>query len=326
MALSASTAFASIPVINHPADGGFYPISQAYFASAERGNELNDAWHDYGSDNDIEDNKCYTGADGATGNENTTAAPGALCLITVDNRLDADAFATCDHDDMLDPNEVYVQSFRLKKTLPDSVKCPGVFHAQNYYMFGSEGVRTWWTLIYSPPGTTFTLDVTVRCVDKMTQFPKLHIDRWHWKVVATLDSLRAVIDVLHSNTLGTTEIPCIASEEVYDMLHDCVDDIQAPVAAGLDDEFEGPTNRFNAQEALFKAEAFVVAFCAFGDCLDTISLIPGLNYFDTFPPGNGVQAGEFGMTGILDTPENPCCCKLLVDLEKIAEYYGIISL
>ena len=29
--------------------------------------------------------------------------------------------------------------------------------------------------------------------------------------------------------------------------------------------------------------------------------------------------------GIIDTPENPCCCKLLVDIENLALDYGIVS-
>src|SRR5262249_11879652 len=105
----------------------------------------------------------------------------------------------------------------------------GASQAAVYHQFGF-GIRTWWALIFTPPGTKFTLDLTVRCV--RTGGPKslasvdLHIDRWVWEVVVTFDSLRALIDVLHSSSIGTTEIPCIASEYFYDALLGGVDDIE----------------------------------------------------------------------------------------------------
>ena len=35
--------------------------------------------------------------------------------------------------------------------------------------------------------------------------------------------------------------------------------------------------------------------------------------------------GAFGPTGILDTLENPCCCKILVDLDNLGTALGIQS-
>jgi hypothetical protein len=47
------------------------------------------------------------------------------------------------------------------------------------------------------------------------------------------------------------------------------------------------------------------------------------------PPGNLAQTVFLGkgsaVAGIIDTIENPCCCKLLVDLEWIAIREGIIG-
>ena len=82
----------------------------------------------------------------------------------------------------------------------------------------------------------------------------------------------------------------------------------------------------DAQDALFDLEALVIAFCAFGDCFESSTQNPGGTFFTSFPPSNLPQLSFGGMmTGVLDTPENPCCCKLLVDIENIAKDYKIVT-
>ena len=144
----------------------------------------------------------------------------------------------------------------------------------------------------------------------------LHIDRWTWEVQATFESLRNVIDVLHSNTIGTNEVPCIASEDMYRALQASVDLIEAeinPAAPGLPD-------RAGAQDELFKMEALIVSFAAFTDCFLADEVFSA-----AFPPSNDIQFGNMGFTGILDSLENPCACKLLADLEAIGLCYDITS-
>jgi hypothetical protein len=319
------------PTINNKAC--FFPIAQAYRASSESFDNTNvpAGVADCGG---IRDNERWCGDD-QTGEDNTTAAPGALALATrnaagddIRQRLDLNCFAKCPEG----WGNAFVQSYRLTKKLPASRKCPGVFVEQSYIQFGT-GIRTWWTLIYSPPGTTFTLDVTVRCtrptlsgIDEV----EIHIDRYIWKVVVSFESLQAVIDVLHSNTLGTSEIPCIAAENMYIALKQSVDKIEDELGDVKENEPVGQ-NIFDAQEALFNLEALIIAFCSFGDCFDSFSDgspddFPGNNFFEKFPPSNDVQVGPLGMlTGVLDTPENPCCCKLIVDIENLAIDYGIVT-
>jgi hypothetical protein len=268
--------------------------------------------------------------------DNTTAAPGALALCTrnvsstdIRQRIDIDRFATCPTGF----GNAYVQSYRLTKVIPASQKCPGVFQPQTYVQFGGN-IRTWWTLIYTSPGTMFILELTVRC-QRLT-FPfdiDLHVDRWKWTVVISYEALQAVIDVLHSNSISTSEIPCIAAENMYITLKKSVDRIrlasmgvaltQPTVAATANEDLR----RINAQNEIFALEALISVFCVFADCFESSSLNPGGNVFMTFPPSNDTQMSFGGaMTGIIDTPENPCCCKLLVDVERLAEAYGIVSL
>jgi hypothetical protein len=221
---------------------------------------------------------------------------------TEDFKLDTSGFASCPGG-----SDAFVQSFRLIKHIPASDKCPNTYKEDTFFQFGSN-VRTWWTLIYTKPGTTFTLELTVRCLDTLGR-PSLHKDVFVWEVVATIESLLNVIDVLHSGAIATTEIPCISSEDVYNALVDAVVDLRDNLS---------PQNV--AQDKLFEAEAILLSFCSFTDCF-----IPEDIFSASYPPGNAMQFGNYGFTGVIDTIENPCCCKILVDLEFIGQCYGIVS-
>ena len=256
----------------------------------------------------IENNGTFCGRDN-TG-DNIKSVPGVFSLQTTDGapvRLDVNCFVTCP-DGQTQP---FVQSFRLKKEIPGSGKCPNTFAPRTFFQFGSQ-VRTWWTLIFTQPGTTFTLEITTRCLTP-NGMPALHIDRWTWKVVATFESLRQVINVLHTNALGTTEVPCIASEDMFRALQASVGSIQEKIEAPVPDVV-------GAQDELFAMEALIISFCAFTDCFVAEEV-----FAERFPPSNDIQQGDFGFTGIIDTIENPCCCKLLADLEFIAVCEGIVT-
>jgi hypothetical protein len=300
---------------------GPFLIAEAYPASS----------HSYANDakvGQIRDNHRWCAT--AQGEDNTTAAPGALALCTrnaggsdIRQRIDINAFATCPSGF----NQPFVQSYRLIKDIFDSRKCPGTYQRQTFIQFGTN-IRTWWTLIYTAPGTTFTLELTTRCVRETFPFDvELHVDRYVWRVVVTFDSLDKVIDVLHSNSLSTSEIPCIAAENMYIALKRSVVLIKNALNGTSPSSNDPLVRRLNAQNEVFNMEALVIAFCAFGDCFESSTLNPGGVFFPTFPPTNDTQMSFGGMlTGVLDTPENPCCCKLLVDIERLAEAYEIVSL
>jgi hypothetical protein len=290
----------SLPVVPH----GPYYLAEAYPATSS----VRDTGIPCRGDAVFSDNASFCG--GVQGADNTTAAPGILALQEVgtgQRRLDVNCFVTIPTGNI---GPAYVQSYRLFKRIPGSQKCPETYRNQVYFQTGGQ-VRTWWSLIYTQPGTQFVLELTVRTLTPNFQ-PALHVDPWTWEVQATFDSLRDVIDVLHSNAIGTTEIPCIASQDMYNALKASVALIETPILATI-------PSRADAQDQLFNMEALIVSFCAFTDCFIADDVFSAY-----FPPTNDMQFGNAGFTGIIDTIENPCCCKLLADLESIALCYGII--
>jgi hypothetical protein len=246
----------------------------------------------------VADDRCF---DGIRQGENTgTAVPGLLCLdTTIVNgvpRLNLNSFVTCPSGQ----TQPFVQSYRLIKNVPGSAKCPMTFSPRVYYQFGT-GIRTWWALQFTQPGTTFTLELTVRCLDPRGRQLRFHVDRWTWEVIATLDTFENLIHLLHTNAVGTTEVPCIVGEDIYAAL---LDGLQAM----RDAQTQGHAK---LQDAFFNLEGLVTTFCAFGEVLEPEA------WFDNNPPGNAAPTGPMGIVGIIETTENPCCCKLLVDLEYI---------
>jgi DNA-binding ferritin-like protein (Dps family) len=317
LALAANSAFAATVVAGNVAatviDHGTQFIVEAYPATQDEitntpGNFIpcEDAY--------LSPNNEWTGAiaDGGarpTGPDNANAVGGVLSLKRDGTELDADAFATCPAGQ----NDAYVQMYRLKKTIPGSRKCPSTYAPQSFFQFGAD-VRTWWTLIYTQPGTQFQLEVHVVCFNNFGH-PATHIDRYTWEVVATFDSLLNVLDLLHQGALGTTEIPCIAGEDMYDALKEMIEDLREASDFGDDGGL-----RAEAQNLLFDLEACIISFACFADCF-----IPEDIFSAKFPPTNTLQFGDYGFTGIIDTLENPCACKLLVDVEYIGTCYGITS-
>jgi hypothetical protein len=278
-------------VIEHPAPGQCYQLAEVYPGTTGT----------YTSG--ISPNQCWSGPTQSV--NNIKAVPGIFCLERIPStfKLNINAFATCG----VGEQSPAVQSFRLKKQIPGSMKCPDTYKPKTIWQFGS-GIRTWWTLLYTQPGTKFVLEVTVRCLTKLTNQPKIHIDRWSWEVVADLTVLDLVIDALHQGTMGTMEIPCIAGEDMYEALKAALTDLKtAP-------------DRASQQDALFNMEALVIAYTAFGEFMD------GDVWFPAGPPSDIAPLTPFNIAGIIDTLENPCGCKIIVDLEYIGTALGIVSL
>jgi hypothetical protein len=113
------------------------------------------------------------------------------------------------------------------------------------------------------------------------------------------------------------EFPCIADERVFADLK------------GLALALREASNQIDAQNAVVNFEFFVLSECVFADFV-----APEFARMDTFgftqPPGNlpsGTSWTPFQDVsgGIIDTLENPCCCKLMVDIEYIANNLGIAT-
>jgi hypothetical protein len=268
-----------------------------------------------------------------------TAAPGILSLQRKGTALDVNCFAVIP-DGQAGP--CFVQAFQLTKEVPGSFKCPDVygfphFEADSngvlklvpyrYFQFGP-GIRTWWSLNFTQPGTRFILDVisTCRTADVGPQIGdvRIHKDRWVWRVVADVNTLQYVIELMHGGAVSTLEVPCIIGEDMYDALKAARTKLADAVGSG---------NQTSIGNAIFDMEALVVANCLFVEVLNPIVYFKGPNQFmqpNISFPGNAaptiaLPGGGSVMAGIIDTIEHPCCCKLLVDLEWISIRQGLIG-
>jgi hypothetical protein len=146
-------------------------------------------------------------------------------------QVDFGAFATCRTGETSPVVLSGASETRLTKAIPGSNLYPMVYQAQAFIQSGTN-IRTHWTLLYTQPGTTFTLDVRVRCTSLATGLGVEHLDRYVWLVVADLDTLRALVDALHTDAIGTSELPPIVAESRYLALHAAIDQIDALVTQG----------------------------------------------------------------------------------------------
>jgi hypothetical protein len=265
----------------------------------------------------------------------TGVVPGTLCLKRATGTfiLDVNCFAVIPSGQT---GPCFVQAFRLIKKVPGSFKCPDVYGLPHftgttpvldpykYYQFGT-GVRTWWSLNFTQPGTQFCLEVVSVCRDIVTGTTRIHKDTWTWRVVADVNTLANLIDLMHGGAVSTLEIPCILGEDMYQALVNATTVLRVAIATG---------NKTTIGNAIFDFEALIVANCLFVEVLNPVVTFPGTPQFTDVagfqPPGNLAQTVFFGtggsaVAGIIDTIENPCCCKLLVDLEWIAIKNGIIG-
>jgi hypothetical protein len=282
------------------------------------------------------------------------ASPGVLCLDRDGTLiLNVNCFATIPGDVTAGGaagdgakqfGPCVVQAFQLTKEVPGSFKCPDVFGLPHFdkdgnlipfrfFQFGS-GVRTWWSLNFTQPGTRFILDVISVCRTAAPVFvngfqtvapgpPLVHRDRWIWRVVANVDTLNVLVDLMHGGAISTLEVPCILGEDMFDALKKAVKSLKSAIDS---------KNQTDIGNAIFDMEALIVANCLFVEVLNPLVAFPGPAQFNApniQPPGNLAQTVFFGkgsaVAGILDTIENPCCCKLLVDLEWIAIRQGIVG-
>jgi hypothetical protein len=271
----------------------------------------------------------------------TGASPGILCLQRQGTALDANCFAVIPFGQT---GPCFVQSYRLTKEVPGSFKCPDVYGLAHgtpyrYFQFGT-GVRTWWSLTFTQPGTQFMLEVVSVCraaattqIDPTTGQtvllsaggePRIHKDLWVWRVVADENTMASLIELMHEGAVSTLETPCILGEDMYDALKKARQRLADAIVTG-------DLNQISS--AVFDFEALIVSNCLFIEVLNPLDLFKGADQFggaSLQPPGNVAPTVTFrdggtAVAGIIDTLEHPCCCKLLVDLESIAIQNGAAS-
>jgi hypothetical protein len=161
--------------------------------------------------------------------------------------LDADAAATCPTGET---NPV-VLGARLTIEAPRSTRYPEIPPGRPLVQT-NDGITTQWPLWDAPPGTMFTLDVSVRCTVVATVEQNSHIDRYVFKVVATPDGLRALIDLFRHPAGGVPPIPLITSEATYLGLKALADTLKAQISAV---NYAGAKATIAAMEAQVRASA-----------------------------------------------------------------------
>jgi hypothetical protein len=283
----------------------------------------------------ISPDNCFLGGTLQTPTSAAGSVPGILCLDKGVTKIFGNPFATCNAQ--LGETNPRVQAVNLNKIVPGSFKCDafgmprvdpntGATSPAQTMFQDSNHLRTWWTLRYTQPGTKFILDVVTVCTlaNGATSF---HIDRWIWIVVADVRTFPVVVDLLHQDAVGTFEIPCILAEDVVSTIRSIFGNFQTAV---------GLNNRNGIFQNLIDLEAFISLNCLLTEVAMPEVIFPGtvggtgqipgggLTYQ---PPGNQAKLDTIFGTGrpfgILDTFENPCCCKLLADLEFMGQQLGI---
>lgn len=239
--------------------------------------------------------------------------PGVLCLAkNGSNRLDVQRFANsgcC--------ASPAVQFVTLTQTFPGSVICPDLYPTRTITQTG-DGIRTWWPLQFTQPGTKFRLLLQGVCSSAPYQ------EEYLWTVIANPESLALLLDLFHTAEIGKTEVPCILGEDAYLQLKSCYATLAQRINALKASPGDGAL-RSNALAAVLDCQALINFYAMFVESLADVGqfvTLPSGNLAPTVPnPPPGIPS----IAGIIDTVESPCGCKMLVDLEYIAKVNGLVN-
>jgi hypothetical protein len=196
----------------------------------------------------------------------------------------------------IDPALVTIKDVQLTKLVPATSQCNDVFGPVRIVQHGTPSIRTWWPLMYEVPGTSWQLVVSYGTAipykaTAEAESSYFHQNIWTWTLGADVTHLRYLVWLFHELPYGKCEVPLISDELLYTALLANLDAIEnAPDAAA-------------AALALGDFELLVSDNCVAGCPPSPI------------PPTDGsVTERVAGYNlGIVGSPENPACCKLLVD-------------
>ncbi len=184
-----------------------------------------------------------------------------------------------------------IKDTQLTKVVPTVSQCMDIFARQPVVQHGTKNIRLWWPLMYEVPGTKWTLNILWSSLNPKT-YPgepagppsTVHQNRWTWELKADVASLKNVIKLFHQIAWGTYEVPLISDEDCYAGAIRLIDAVAAASTPA-------------AQAAALADFEMFVADC----CMSNAPRNP-------YPTGGAARN-----LGIVMTPENPACCKLLVD-------------
>jgi hypothetical protein len=140
--------------------------------------------------------------------------------------LDVDAFPSCPAGQ----TSPIVLGARLTIEVPRSTRYPEIPPGRTFVQT-NDRISTRWPVWDAPPGTMFTVDVSVSCTVIATGQQDSHIDRYVFKVVATPDGLRALIDLFRYPAGGIPPVPLITSDSTYHRLKQLADTLAAQISA-----------------------------------------------------------------------------------------------
>jgi streptogramin lyase len=180
-----------------------------------------------------------------------------------------------------------VTNTSLRKAVPVYV-CSVPIGGKPVLQQGTRNIRMWWPLMYELPGTKWTLTISYKLGNPPGTNKQ---DVWTWQVDATLDSMKNLVELFHELPAGSCQVPLISSEALYVELLSNIVTLQAM----------NPTDPEMAE--VFNSFILLVEdSCLTVDC--------------------GTCTHELG---IRNTVENPACCKILADLDYIAQALGVFK-
>jgi hypothetical protein len=202
-----------------------------------------------------------------------------------------------------------VQGIKLIKTVPRIAKCPDLWPGTTFVQTANTGIRTFFPLKFTPCDTTFSLQVEIGCVTRVAprHVTQVRVNEFVFKVSVRPETLAWVVEALHCEPLGVCEVPCITDEALFQTLLTQAGNIATNAA--------DTTKIRDLNTALDTFEATVVKNCMFTNSVFSFdrngALSPCAIFNGTLP--SNATIGPFGF-GIVDTIENPCCCKLISDI------------
>jgi hypothetical protein len=202
-----------------------------------------------------------------------------------------------------------VQGIKLIKTVPKIAKCPDLWPGQTFVQTQNTGIRTFFPLKFTPCDTTFSLQIEIGCVTRVAprHVQQVRVNEFVFKVSVRPETLAWVVEALHCEPLGVCEVPCITDEALFQTLL---------TQAGTIASNAGDATKIRAlNTALDTFEATVVKNCMFANAVftfDRTGVLSACSIFNGQLPSNDT-IGTFNF-GIVDTIENPCCCKLISDI------------